>query len=145
MSSQSTEKAQKRIEIPKPQIHTGPKHLTVDGATVDYLRDAAIRVRVNRYWGSGVTALVADLLDAAADAVESGPAYSYDRCLCPHEDTDNGPGTGILSGYTEGCRVHLAPGTGCQNPACGETWVKALGDGRCESCGAVFPPGKATD
>lgn len=57
------------IRVPRPQITTGPKHLTTDQATVKYLREAAERVEVQRYWGSGVTRLVADLLTAAADAM----------------------------------------------------------------------------
>jgi hypothetical protein len=60
-----------RITIPKPQIHTGPRHLTVDQATVSYLRDAAARVRAQRYWGSGVTALVSTVLDDVANAIEA--------------------------------------------------------------------------
>jgi hypothetical protein len=60
-----------RITIPKPQIHTGPQHLTVDQATVSYLRDAAARVRRQRYWGSGVTALVSTVLDDVANAIEA--------------------------------------------------------------------------
>lgn len=59
------------VTIPKPRILTGPDHLTVDEATTTYLRDAARRVRKNGYWGSGVTALVADTLDSVASAVES--------------------------------------------------------------------------
>lgn len=58
-----------RISIPRPAIHTGPKHLTVDEATTSYLREAAARVRSNRYWGSGVTALVSSVLDSVADAL----------------------------------------------------------------------------
>lgn len=57
------------ISIPKPAIHTGPKHQTVDEATTAYLREAANRVRANRYWGSGVSALVATVLDDVAAAV----------------------------------------------------------------------------
>lgn len=59
-----------RITIPKPAIHTGPVHLTVDEATVNYLRAAAQRVRDHRYWGSGVTALVSAVLDDVAQAIE---------------------------------------------------------------------------
>ena len=69
-AQQSAEKGPRSIVIPRPQIHTGPKHLTVDEATVDYLREAAKRVRRERYWGSGVTALVSDLLDVVAEALE---------------------------------------------------------------------------
>jgi len=61
-----------QITIPRPQIHTGPKHLTVDEATVGYLREAAGRMRLNRYWGSGVTELVASVIDNAATAIECG-------------------------------------------------------------------------
>lgn len=57
------------ITIPKPQIHTGPAHQTVDEATAAYLREAASRVRTRQIWGSGVSRLVADLLDSSADAV----------------------------------------------------------------------------
>jgi hypothetical protein len=59
------------LTIRKPEIHTGPRHQTVDEATVSYLREAARRVRDKRYWGSGVTALVADLLDNTATAIEA--------------------------------------------------------------------------
>jgi hypothetical protein len=69
------------IRVPRPQIHTGPKGMTVDEATVMYLRDAASRVREQRYWGSGVTALVSDLLDDAAERVEATT-----RVIPPGED-----------------------------------------------------------
>lgn len=59
------------ITIPKPAIHTGPEHLTVDEATVDYLRAAAERVRTKRIWGSGVSALVSTVLDDVAAAVSA--------------------------------------------------------------------------
>lgn len=58
------------IRIPRPQIFTGPTHVSVDAATVSYLREAADRVRHGRYWGSGVTALVSELIDSAARAIE---------------------------------------------------------------------------
>lgn len=58
-----------RVAIPRPSIHTGPNHMTVDEATYSYLREAASRVRVNRYWGSGVTCLVADVLESVATAL----------------------------------------------------------------------------
>lgn len=57
------------VRIPKPEIHTGPKHMTVDQATVSYLRDAAARVRTRQIWGSGVSALVAKVLDDTAAAL----------------------------------------------------------------------------
>lgn len=57
------------IVIPRPRITTGPLDLTINQATVSYLRDAEERVRKNRYWGSGVTTLVADLLGTAAAAL----------------------------------------------------------------------------
>lgn len=63
--------AETTITIRKPQIFTGPTHQTVDEATAMYLREAANRVRDNRYWGSGVTALVASVLDDAAEAIGS--------------------------------------------------------------------------
>lgn len=59
------------IAIPKPRILTGPKHQTVDEATASYLREASQRVRDGRFWGSGVSRLVADLLGDAADAVKA--------------------------------------------------------------------------
>ena len=65
--------AERGITVPRPQIYTGPARMSVDDATVMYLRDAAIRVRDQRYWGSGVTALVSDLLDNAADAIAATP------------------------------------------------------------------------
>lgn len=55
-----------QIAIPRPRITTGPKHQTVDEATAAYLREASERVKANRYWGSGVSRLVADLLSDAA-------------------------------------------------------------------------------
>lgn len=58
------------ITIPRPAIYTGPKNQTVDQNTVSYLRKAARRVRDQRYWGSGVTALISDLLDNAAAAID---------------------------------------------------------------------------
>ena len=61
----------RQILVNRPAIYTGPAHLTVDEATSNYLRDAAIRVRTQRYWGSGVTALVSDLLDSVAEALDS--------------------------------------------------------------------------
>ena len=61
----------RQITVNRPAIFTGPAHLTVDEATSNYLRDAAIRVRTQRYWGSGVTALVSDLLDSVAEALDS--------------------------------------------------------------------------
>lgn len=64
--------------VPIPRITTGPKHMTVDQATETYLRDAAARVRSQRYWGSGVTALVASVLDHAADALRA-EAGSHER------------------------------------------------------------------
>lgn len=69
-TTESSHAATRSIVLPRPRIYTGPKHQTVDEATASYLREAAQRVRDNRYWGSGVTALVADLLDSAAEAVE---------------------------------------------------------------------------
>ena len=57
------------ITIPRPYITTGPKHMTEDEATVMYLREAAERVSNGRFWGSGVSALVARTLTAAADAI----------------------------------------------------------------------------
>jgi hypothetical protein len=70
------------IVIPKPQIHTGPKHQTVDEATAAYLREAARRVRANRYWGSGVSALVSTVLDDTAAAIEASmpPSNIGDTC-----------------------------------------------------------------
>lgn len=67
--AQDTTGLSERVSIPRPSIHTGPKHLTVDEATVSYLREAATRVRDNRYWGSGVSALVADVLTSVADTL----------------------------------------------------------------------------
>lgn len=61
--------AVERISVRRPQIHTGPRNMTVDEASAMYLRDAAARVRAQCYWGSGVTALVADLLDDASAAL----------------------------------------------------------------------------
>lgn len=58
------------ITIRRPQIYTGPKDMTVDEATVHYLRDATKRVHENRYWGSGVTDLVAGILKAVADEID---------------------------------------------------------------------------
>lgn len=72
------------ITIPKPAIHTGPKHLTVDQATAQYLREVADRVRANRYWGSGVTALVASVVENVANAVEP-------RCACGTDATSLNP------------------------------------------------------
>ena len=69
-ATEAMEKAATTISIERPQIHTGPTHLTVDEATVSYLREAEKRVRTNRYWGSGVTALVAGILKAVADEIE---------------------------------------------------------------------------
>lgn len=66
------------IIVPRPQIHTGPKDMTVDAASAMYLRDAACRVRANRYWGSGVSALVARLLDDAAQAIDTTEEASDD-------------------------------------------------------------------
>ena len=68
---QSAENDARFIRVRRPQIHTGPKGMSVDEATAMYLRNAAIRVRSERYWGSGVTALVSDLLDDAAERVEA--------------------------------------------------------------------------
>ena len=73
----------RQIIVNRPAIYTGPAHLTVDEATSNYLRDAAIRVRAHRYWGSGVTALVSDLLDSVAEALDSSTV-----------DTDTGTDTG---------------------------------------------------
>lgn len=61
------------ITIPRPQIHTGPTHQTVDQATAAYLREAASRVRREHYWGSGVSTLVADLCAGAADVLDPLP------------------------------------------------------------------------
>lgn len=58
------------VSIPRPAIHTGPQHLSVDEATVEYLLEAATRVVNNRYWGSGVSALVARTLTDAAVAIQ---------------------------------------------------------------------------
>ena len=58
------------ITIPRPAIHTGPQHKTVDEATADYLLEAATRVVDRQIWGSGVTALVARLLTDAAMALQ---------------------------------------------------------------------------
>jgi len=71
MSEHSAESRERFIRIPRPQIFTGPKHQTVDEATVSYLREAAKRVHRERYWGSGVSALVVAVLEDAADAVEA--------------------------------------------------------------------------
>lgn len=62
---------QRFIRVQRPQIYTGPRHMSVDAATAMYLREAATRVREQRYWGSGVTALVSDLLEDAAERVEA--------------------------------------------------------------------------
>lgn len=59
------------VVIPRPQITTGPRHQTVDEATVAYLCEAADRVRTQRYWGSGVSALVAGVLADVATAIAS--------------------------------------------------------------------------
>jgi hypothetical protein len=61
------------VTIPAPTISTGPAGKTVIEAAVDYLRDAAGRVESNRYWGSGVSALVARTLRDVADAA----AHTY--------------------------------------------------------------------
>lgn len=73
------------ITIPRPQITTGPQHLSVDEATVKYLREVAERVRTKRYWGSGVTDLVTSLLDAAAAAITADAlAPEPIAYLCKH-------------------------------------------------------------
>lgn len=73
------------LRIPKPEIHTGPKHMTVDEATIHYLREAAERVRAKRIWGSGVSALVATVLDdtAAALLASSAPVTASEGDECP--------------------------------------------------------------
>lgn len=83
----------RQILVNRPAIYTGPAHLTVDEATSNYLRDAAIRVRTQRYWGSGVTALVSDLLDSVAEALDSPTA---DAGVDPggHEGFTFAPGPG---------------------------------------------------
>ena len=60
-----------QITIPKPRITTGPEDMTDDEAAAMYLREAARRVRKQRYWGSGVTTLVSRLLDDAAEAIDA--------------------------------------------------------------------------
>lgn len=71
MSERSTEKEPSTITIPRPAIHTGPAHKTVDEATADYLLEAAGRVVDQRIWGSGVSALVARTLTDAAMAIRA--------------------------------------------------------------------------
>ena len=60
-----------RVSIARPRVTTGPEAMSVDEATVMYLREAANRVRHQRYWGSGVSRLVSDLLDDTANAMEA--------------------------------------------------------------------------
>lgn len=67
------------IRIPRPAIHTGPKHLTINEATANYLRDAAQRVRDRRIWGSGVSALVASVLSDVAAALDGTDAEEADH------------------------------------------------------------------
>lgn len=62
------------IRIPRPEIHTGPKHQTVNEATIAYLTEAAERVRTKQIWGSGVSALVATILEDVATALLATPA-----------------------------------------------------------------------
>lgn len=83
-----------RISIPRPQITTGPKDLTVDEATINYLREAATRVRDQRYWGSGVTALVSDLLDAVANAMTPEPSTAPETRVLDRERCTWAPGDG---------------------------------------------------
>jgi hypothetical protein len=73
------------IAVPRPQITTGPPDMTVDEATAAYLTEAAARVRTNRYWGSGVSACIASLLDGAATALRSPHASACDD-LRPYID-----------------------------------------------------------
>ncbi|SDC45011.1 hypothetical protein [Nocardioides lianchengensis] len=86
--------APRRISVPRPQLTTGPKQMTVDEATVMHLRQAATRVREQRYWGSGVTALVSELLDAAAAAMTPEPSTSPDSRVLDRERCTWAPADG---------------------------------------------------
>ena len=68
------------ITISRSQIFTGPKHQTVDEATVSYLREVVARIQRERYWGSGVTALVSAILEDVAERVEATTRVGDDRC-----------------------------------------------------------------
>lgn len=91
------EKHADSITIPKPAIHTGPKHLTVDQATAQYLREVADRVRAHRYWGSGVTALVASVVENVAHAIEL-------RCACGTDATSLNPAEVVVH-RPDGCYI----------------------------------------
>lgn len=65
------------VTIPRPAIHTGPKHQTVDEATVAYLLEAATRVVNQQIWGSGVSALVARTLTDVAMAMQATTDESF--------------------------------------------------------------------
>lgn len=115
------------LRIPKPEILTGPKHQTVDEATIAYLREAAQRVRDNRYWGSGVTALVAKLLDDAASAIETGELAAEQP-----QPTLNDV-LRVVDGATDPCP---APGYAGRHTAVGAGAISQ--PYRCHGCGAWF-------
>lgn len=72
------------IRIPRPYITTGPSG-DVHADAVHYLVEAAERVRHGRIWGSGVSALVARVLDDVVTAMEMKPGADGAPLLTPEE------------------------------------------------------------
>jgi len=96
---QAADMAHEHVTIPRPYILTGPAHQTVDEATIAYLHEAAERVRRHRYWGSGVSTLVALTLKDVAAAMEADD----ETCdLCEREPTR--PGSAICTDCAEDIR-----------------------------------------
>lgn len=116
------------ITIPRPAIHTGPAHKTVDEATADYLLEAAGRVVDQCIWGSGVSALVARTLTDAAMAIRA----STDR------SSQEAGRDAALYGL---CPVCHAPRTVVVNPG-GVTMSLAC---RVDRTHGVHPPEVATE
>lgn len=74
-ADQPTPRVGDAITVRRPHVENGPVGVPADKADADYLRSAVRNIEhrmsaVRGLWGSGVTAMVVQLLTDAADAIE---------------------------------------------------------------------------
>ncbi|MGN7977414.1 hypothetical protein ACTJJ4_07550 [Microbacterium sp. 22195] len=118
------------ITLPRPHVPTGPQGVPEDHADADYLRAVVMKIDsgFTRVGGSGVTAMIRNLIADAAEVLEAPPStpgrdiQQLVRDLIDRDDCE--------FDHHGGCQAHgylsLQPGEMCPH-AEAKAWLAKVG------------------